>query len=35
VALSPDETCLAIGVADRLGTVYVYHNVKTPWLRPG
>lgn len=28
VALSPDEISLAIGAADRLGTVYVYRDVK-------
>lgn len=27
VALSPDESWLAIGVADRLGTVYMYRNL--------
>ncbi|MCY2923951.1 MAG: hypothetical protein NT031_00665 [Planctomycetota bacterium] len=28
LALSPDETRLAIGAADRLGTVYVYRDLK-------
>ncbi|MEI7835967.1 MAG: hypothetical protein WCK05_06105, partial [Planctomycetota bacterium] len=28
LALSPDETRLAIGAADRLGTVYLYRNLK-------
>jgi hypothetical protein len=27
IALSPDGTCLAIGAADRLGTVYLYRGI--------
>ena len=27
IALSPDGTCLAIGAADRLGTVYLYRRI--------